>query len=78
MTPQEEKVLLAAKDYAAACRRFNAAVNKSAKPEERHRLFNAIVGKRRGLTLAAEALEPDAELNLPERPFRLAADEVPR
>ncbi|HUU56950.1 MAG TPA: hypothetical protein VMW93_06385 [bacterium] len=63
---KEQKVLDAAHAYAAACAKFNR--------ERGTANFNALVGKRRELHLAAEALEPGAELNLPEQPLRFRAE----
>ena len=63
---KERKVLDAAYEYAAACAKFNR--------ERGTANFNALVEKRRKLHLAAEALEPGAELDLPEQPLRFRAE----
>jgi len=63
---KEQKVIDAAYEYAAACANFNR--------ERGAANFNALVEKRRKLHLAAEALEPGAELDLPEQPLRFRAE----
>ena len=62
---KEQKVLDAAHAYAAACAKFNRGQRFRGTVN-----FNALVEKRRALHLAAEALQHDAKLDLPECPLR--------
>ena len=66
---KDQKVIDTAYEYAAACAKFNRGQRFRGTVN-----FNALVEKRCALHLAAEALQRDAKLDLPEQPLRFRAE----